>query len=501
MPSLSRRQFGYSATLLAGVLGSGRILTSSAQDLPPAPQALPPPHPAIHLLNRISYGISDTDLERMQALGMVAYFQEQIDPDSIDDRAVDDFISTNFPTLTMTTAEFLSLPREQRNRVPFELKLATLYRRWFSRKQLYEVMVEFWSDHFNIYHNDGLSRFLKTADDRDVIRPHALGRFRELLHASAKSPAMLYYLDNYSNTQSGPNENYARELQELHTLGVDGGFTEQDVLEVARCFTGWSIEPPRNRQTDRINEQAGTFRFYPQRHDNGEKWVLGQRIPANQGIADGEQVLDILAGHPATARFIATKLCRRFVADNPPDSLIDKVAETYIDSDGDIRAMLWTLFASDEFFAAPDEKFKRPVEYLGSLFRTLQVQLDERALPRLRRLLSDLGHSPFAWPPPNGYPDVMTYWASTNGLLGRWNFALDLSSNTAGGFRFDLAALIAAVQTPSQLVDTLSERVLRRPLPPADRELLIAYASEGELIEQAPEVLALLLSSSYFQLR
>lgn len=489
MPTLSRRQFGYSSALLAGLLGSGRILTSQAQNISPAP--LPAPHPAVHLLNRISYGISDADLERIQTLGMVEYFQEQIHPDSIDDSDVDEFIGANFPTLSMNPAELLAISLQGSIQIPLELTLATLYRRWFSRKQLYELMVEFWSNHFNIYHGDGFARYLKTIDDREVIRPHALGKFRDILHASAKSPAMLYYLDNYSNTKNGPNENYARELQELHTLGVDGGFTEQDVLEVARCFTGWSIEPnPRN-------PQVGQFRFYPYLHDDGEKWVLGHKIPAGQGILDGEQVLDILADHPSTARFIAQKLCRRFVADEPPASLIDKVADTYLNSDGDIPAMLWSLFVSDEFFAASDAKFKRPVEYLGTVFRTLQVEFSPWAFLSLHRLLTNLGHIPFDWPPPNGYPDVINYWASTNGLLERWNFAHDLSHGTTHGFQFDLEALITSAQTPTQLVDTLTERVLRRPLHQTDRELLIAYASKAE----ATDVLAVLLSSSYFQYR
>ena len=181
-------------------------------------------------------------------------------------------------------------------------------------------MVEFWSNHFSIYQDNGPLRLLKIADDREVIRPHALGRFRDLLHASAKSPAMLYYLDNYRSYRDGPNENYARELLELHCLGVDGGYDEQDVSETARTFTGWSIDR---------NDDIGRFRFYPQLHDDGAKTVLGLDIPAGLGVAGGERLLDHLAGQTATADFIAFKLCRRFVADQPDPALVAEVSETF----------------------------------------------------------------------------------------------------------------------------------------------------------------------------
>ena len=238
---------------------------------------------------------------------------------------------------------------------------AAQYRQMFSQRQLYEVMVEFWSDHFNIHLVNGLGPTLKPEDDRQVIRAHALGNFRDLLHASAKSPSMLFYLDNFFNLASAPNENYARELMELHTLGVDGGYTENDVKEVARCFTGWSIRFPGDTSGD-----YGTFVFLPAVHDNNAKVVLQNSITAGGGQSDGEQVLDILAAHPSTAQFIATKLCRRFISDTRTQPVIDAVAAAFTQSGGDIKTTLRALFATDAFRNTADLKFTRPAEYLSA---------------------------------------------------------------------------------------------------------------------------------------
>jgi len=502
MANLSRRQFAQNASLFAGAVGISQFVNAQQQEdveqekpSETETNTLPAPDLAVHILKRISFGISNADLTRLEQVGMERYLQEQLKPELLDDSQVTNLVAQFFPTVSLTTAEILQLPREEQNRVPGQLRFATLFRRWLSRRQLNEVMVEFWSDHFSVDQNDNFVRFLKTTDDRDVIRPHALGKFRDLLQANAKSPAMLFYLDNYTNTQDGPNENYARELQELHTLGVDGGFTEQDVLEVARCFTGWTIYPLRAKG------RAGTFRFNARAHDQGEKVVLGERIPAGQGIADGEQVLDILASHPSTAGFIASKLCRRFVADNPSDTLVELVSATYIATDGDIRAMLISLFSSEEFLTSADAKYTRPVEFLGALFRTLDVEYQDGAVRQIQDIVSQLGHMPFNWPAPNGYPDVTTYWASTNGLLARWDFALELSQGNLRGLSLDLPSLVGEANTPEQLVDTLTQRVLRRSLREEDRTQLIQYASGGELQTQASGVLALMLCSQYFQLR
>ncbi|MDX1607465.1 MAG: DUF1800 domain-containing protein, partial [Candidatus Competibacterales bacterium] len=344
-------------------------------------------------------------------------------------------------------------------------------------------------DHFSIYQNENRLRLLKIADDRDAIRPQALGRFRELLQASATSPAMLDYLDNARSVVDGPNENYARELLELHTLGVDGGYTEQDVREVARCFTGWSVE--------RQGPERGEFRFYPQFHDDGEKQVLGVILPPGQGVADGEQVLDILAAHPSTARFIAEKLCRRLVADTPPKDLVEQVAVSFRNSAGDVRTLLRTILASEAFRQAPDAKFKRPVEYIGALVRTLELTPEHPLALPLTHQVQVMGQAPFSWEPPNGYPDTQGYWASTNGLLVRWNTAFGLGRTVLA----EELGLVPEQLPPDTLVDWLSERLLRRPLAPDDRDRLIAYALTLPPAEQAPALGAMMLASAYFQLR
>src|SRR5262249_49371997 len=296
-------------------------------------------------------------------------------------------------TLQTDTDFRFEFPKEQ---VQAELQQAAVVRAVYSRCQLQEVMVDFWSDHFNVSQRKGDSAFFKTADDEAVIRRHALGKFRDLLEASAKSPAMLYYLDNTRSTRSTLNENYARELMELHTLGVSGGYTQADVQEVARCFTGWSIQDERTWW-------HGTFVYHPQAHDDGPRRVLGVPLPAGLGQAHGERVLEILAGHPSTARFIARKLCRRFIADEEqiPGGLVERLARTFRRTDGDIRQVLGVLFRSEAFRYGSARKLKRPFDFVISALRALNADTNGRgALPYLRLM----GQTPYQWAMPNGYP-------------------------------------------------------------------------------------------------
>jgi uncharacterized protein (DUF1800 family) len=258
---------------------------------------------------------------------------------------------------------------------------AKLYRAVYSNRQLQEVLDDFWYNHFNVFLDKGVDRYFLADYESEAIRPHVLGKFKDLLLATAESPAMLYYLDNWQSVAPLPsaapkrpgarglNENYGRELMELHTLGVDGGYTQKDVIEVARCFTGWTIKQP---------ERGGVFEFNAQMHDKGEKVVLGVTIPAGGGINDGLQVLDILAHHPATARFISRKLAVRFVADNPPQALVDKMARTFTKTDGDIRQVLKTMLESKEFWSqgAYRAKVKSPIEMVASAVRALDADLN-----------------------------------------------------------------------------------------------------------------------------
>lgn len=468
------------------------------------------PSPEYTVLKRTSFGVSQSSMAQIESQGINEFLEQQLDYQAIDDGNLEATIATLFPLTQATAAELLAGFPDNIGDVAVQMASATQYRQIYSKRQLYEIMVEFWSDHFTIHLLNGLGPTLKPIDDRDVIRQHALGNFRDLLHASAKSPAMLFYLDSYINQLAAPNENYARELMELHTLGVDGGYTENDVKEVARCFTGWSLILPNDR------ESYGQFDFQEAWHDNGAKSVLGNTISAGGGRTDGEQVIDILASHPSTAKFIATKLCRRFISDNPKSADVAIVAAAFNNSDGDIQDTLRALFALDSFRFTPDQKITRPSEYLAQMVRVLLPQLqypnDNGLLFYYAQAL--LGQLPFFWSTPDGYPDVQSYWASTSGMLNRWR----LSFLSFAGiipelevFTVDYEPLVNNATTITELVDELSASILMRELSQQDRDYLIGRIAEGfeespdeafsQVMEAAPLVAAILISSAYFQLR
>lgn len=325
-----------------------------------------------------------------------------------------------------------------------DLISAKLFRAVYSERQLQEVLADFWYNHFNVFLEKGADRYLVTAYERDAIRPHVLGKFEDLLRATAQSPAMLFYLDNWESvaessaaqTQPGRrqlrarglNENYGRELLELHTLGVDGGYTQKDVTEVARCFTGWTIRQPR---------RAAEFEFNPRMHDDGEKNVLGVRIPAGGGIGDGFAVLHLLAHHPSTARFISRELARRFVADDPPETLVNRMAATFLKKDGDLRAVLKTLFDSPEFWSrgAYRSKIKSPLEMVAGALRAVDARVDFAF--GLNRRLTELGEPLYRKAEPTGYSNSGQEWLNSAGLLARMNFSLALVNNKVPGVTVD----------------------------------------------------------------
>ncbi len=458
-----------------------------------------PPDPDFHLLRRSSFGVHALSLKALRDIGASTYLERQLDYRSLDDTAVEAAILSRFPLASSAPAVLAAGFPSNSASIVSQLRDATLFRACYSKRQLYEVMVEFWSDHFNIQINKGVIPVFKPYDDYAVIRANALGNFRTLLKASARSPAMLYYLDNYVNLSTAPQENYARELMELHTLGVDGGYSEADVKDVARCLTGWTVDRSIN-----------AFKFAPAVHDYGAKMVLGSSIAAGGGIADGEIVLDMLASHPSTARHIATKLCRRFIADDPPAGAVQAVAQTFLGSGGDIRSCLRVLFSSSEFAQAGDAKYARPTQFVGQLVRALNPSL---TLPPpgdtfLQSLVSLLGQLPFNWLEPDGYPDRAAYWATTSGLIARWRIAT--YAVTSG--QFDLSELAAAT-TPNRLVEVAAARILQRPLSGQDRDLILdwLYLQSNLTPDQyfeftrAPWLVALvaslLISSSSFQYR
>lgn len=386
----------------------------------------------------------------------------------------------------MRTPEEMAALQKQRQVVQ-ELSEQKILRAAYSDRQLEEVMTDFWFNHFNVFAGKGATPIYLTEYERDVIRPHALGKFRELLGATAKSPAMLFYLDNWQSAdphagdaqelmrgraamrrqmnprrpgmffppqqmppnaeqprqKRGLNENYGRELMELHTLGVDGGYTQQDVIEVARCFTGWTIRQPR---------QGGGFVFEPRIHDNGKKLVLGHVI-AGGGEHDGEAVLDILARHPSTARFISTKLVRRFVSDTPPQSLVDRAAARFRETDGDIREVVRTIITSPEFFAAASyrAKVKTPFEFVVSTLRATGADV-QNATP-IALAVRQLGEPLYMCQPPTGYADKAEAWVNTGSLLNRMNFALAVVGGRMRGVQPAGLTLGSTTAARDQLVD------------------------------------------------
>jgi uncharacterized protein (DUF1800 family) len=481
-------------------------------------------------------------------MGLAAYIERQLHPERIDTAALSQRLA-GLETLGLSTRELAQeyfLPaqmarrdemrrRAQQNpsmepgdparpemrrpeqvdaargerRVLTDLMQQKILRAAYSERQLEEVMVDFWFNHFNVFAGKGQTRVYLTEYERDAIRPNVLGKFRDLLQKTAESPAMLFYLDNWQSSAPadamtmegrnreqqrragmrrpgnqnrpatladlppalqnrrprGLNENYARELMELHTLGVDGGYTQKDVQEVARALTGWTIANPR---------QGGGFQFEPRLHDNGEKVVLGHKIKAGGGKSDGDRVLDILAKHPSTATFISTKLVRRFVADEPPAGLVERAAKRFHDTDGDIREVVRTIVTSPEFFAADAyrAKVKTPFEFVVSAVRATGADVSN-ALPVVQSL-RDLGMPLYMCQPPTGYSDKAEAWVNTGALLNRMNFAVALASGRMRGIRpatfsqeaSEASASIVSGALAGDLSETTSATVAKATAPP-----------------------------------
>ena len=471
----------------------------------------------VHVLNRIAFGPRPGDVERVRALGVKKYIEQQLHPERIADPAVDARLK-HLTTIALSSREIQEMyerpavevrrDRKQNDGQPTpemraaqqrarnvvqELGEQKVLRAVYSERQLQEVLTDFWFNHFNVDARKGRSRTFLTEYEREAIRPHVLGKFRDLLGATAKSPAMLFYLDNWmsadpngphlaradggltprgrnsaifrgggvrprspgdgvrprspgngvrpqpplqgqnARARRGLNENYGRELMELHTLGVDGGYTQKDVTEVARAFTGWTIENPRRTGAPAARIAGGGaeggFVFEPRIHDPGEKVVLGHVIKAGGGQSDGEQVLDLLAAHPSTARFIATKLARRFVSDTPPPALVDRAAARFQKTGGDLREVTRTILTSPEFIApeARNAKVKTPLEFVASALRTTGADVADAT--QYVQALRQLGMPLYMCQPPTGYADTADAWVNTGALVDRMNFALRLARN------------------------------------------------------------------------
>ncbi len=427
-----------------------------------------------------------------------------------------------------------------------ELMSAKLLRAIYSERQLEEVMTDFWFNHFNVFLGKGADRYMVTSYERDVIRPHALGKFKDLLLASAKSPAMLFYLDNWMSVgpgsdfarygpehrplyphrrwgrravifgtpfppplprparpasakknQSGLNENYARELLELHTLGVNGGYTQKDVTEVARVFTGWTLKEPR---------RGGDFEFDERKHEPGTKYVLGRRIKEH-GDKEGEEVLDILAHHPSTAHFISTELAERFVSDDPPAALVDRMAKTFLKKDGDIREVLRTMFRSPEFWS-PEvyrARVKTPLEFVASAARASGADVANPMA--LLRALNRMGMPLYGAQPPTGYKTSAEIWVNSSALLNRMNFGLALASNKLPGVTVSPKTLLGDddFASPEQALAQLESALIGGEVSKQTGEAILRQVSTTEFEEagRGPANLALitglLIGSPEFQ--
>ncbi len=556
-----------SASILCGALAT----TAAAQKVAPRldHRELAADQQVIQALNRLTFGPRPGDVQKVRSIGLDKWIDLQLHPEKIDDAPFDQF-AARYDILKQDPndllRQFADAQRERRmvkrdkadtaqisrddqkaiqqiglarRQFMGQLQSERVARAVSSNRQLEEVMTDFWLNHFNVYAAKGPPEaYYLVQYERDVIRPNALGKFRDLLEAVATSPAMLFYLDNarsmadstrphlanpgrgaFGNPDAvtragvmlgqgalrgrgrgvlggllgaigrsqgaldpnqqqemqqrlkqlrngGLNENYGRELMELHTLGVDGGYTQQDVINVARALTGWTIQPPA---------MGGGFVFRPEMHDAGEKVVLGHKLSAGRGIEDGEDVLDIISRSPATARFIATKLARRFIADNPPQSVVNDAAAVFLKTKGDIREVVRTIITSNEFFSqqAFRSKVKSPFEVVVSAMRALNAQPD--STPRTAFAIAYLGEPLFGHQAPNGYPETGDAWMNTGAILNRINFGMAVAANRIPGANVAALPGIDTLRSASRAsqVDAVVSALLSGSISPDTRAVLM----------------------------
>jgi uncharacterized protein (DUF1800 family) len=498
---------------------------------------------ALHALNRLAFGPRPGDVDRVLRDGVDTWIEQQLHPERIPDRAVEARLDA-MPTLRMSNGDMMEKyykplvaarrakkegdadpeaakeMRQQNRQIVGALVTQKIVRAAQSERQLNEVLVDFWFNHFNVFAGKGIDRFLLTSYERDTIRPHIWGRFEDLLLATAKSPAMLFYLDNAQSVaapenrakfaqrmieqrrpemakKGGLNENYARELMELHTLGVDGGYTQKDVTELARVLTGWTID-----------RSSGTFIFRRALHDAGEKTVLGVRFPAGGGMEEGEKMIRLLANHPTTARHIAYRLAQRLVADEPPKSVVDRASKKFLETGGDLRETVKAIVSSPEFWDPKvyRAKVKSPFEYAISAIRATNASVED-PLP-IARGLQQAGEPLYGAQPPTGYSDKAEAWVNTGALMNRLNFALALAANKLPGIRADVVALSPAdaASDAHKSVDSLADVLTGGDLSPETRKTITARILDRKSPSedpwdntQLPTIAGLILGSPEFQ--
>ena len=435
------------------------------------------------LVRRATLGVTPAEVQRANSLGYQGYLNYQLNYARIDDAAVENFVQQKWPLMSQTSDQLFSADSGQ---VRTQLQESTIYRAAFSQRQLYHRMVEFWSDHFN--QDIDKVGYLLVADQRDVIRAHALGRFPDLLKASAHSASMLVYLDQNASRSVAPNQNYARELMELHTLGVDGGYTQTDVAELSRVLTGWTVQG------------RGSFVFNSAIHDWGSKTVLGVTIPAGSpsigadGIKEGEQILDMLVHHPSTARFIATKMLKWLLTPTPSETQIGAIAAVYRATGGDIKAMVRAIL-NDSWLPAAPMKLKRPFHYLVSAMRSTNPNV--ASMSPLNAQLGVLGQSLFSWDTPDGYPDKIEYWAGN--IVPRWSFGTTMSTyKSTTALAVDTTQYLAG--SPDAAIDLIDQNFFGGETPLATRTGLLSYLKAGTFNDtRVRETIALAIAANAFQ--
>lgn len=519
-----------------GDLPALRSPERGAIDSVSGPAALP--SLGVIVLNRLAFGPRPGELAAFNALGstddarITAWVDQQLDPASIDDTQCDDVLAAQgFTTLGKSLAQLWKdhqIDRIGSRNLPFiEAESAAWLRAVYSKRQLNEMLADFWHNHFNIYGRMSVVESTFVHWDRDVIRANMLGNFRQMLEAVATAPAMLYFLDNYINSRSGPNENWARELFELHTLGAENylgpgrqmdvpgydqglpvGYVDDDVYEATRCFTGWRI----NNSNSLGN--TGEFYFDESWHDRFQKTVLGRYIPPDQeAMQDGRNVLDTLAAHPGTGRYIARKLCTRFISDTPPEDLIQQAAALFTaqkDAPDQLKQVVRLIFLSDAFRTTWGGKIKRPFEAVAGALRAVNATFVRSS--SFGGTYDDMGQELFLWPAPNGYPDVKGAWAGTVPMVYRWRLFNNLMENTITDLSVDLAAQTpATMRTPNALADFWINRILGRPMDGAGRDQIVELLARGrnadfdltedQFTERLNRAVAVILMSPDFQWR
>jgi uncharacterized protein (DUF1800 family) len=528
MPSLASviSRASVLAALLLGLSGC----SSAPHGGPSGPelQPLSKSERVAHVLSRLTFGARPVDAERVAALGVDRWIEQQLRPAAIPDSVVVLSLAripswrdsaSRTPNLMQLPTQLAGLPLAQQMKdtaavkmirvrlvAPFAINdffyAGRIIRAQESERQLLQVLTDFWENHFSVFTGKMPSTEALSVWDREVLHPNALGKFRDLLGATAHSPAMLFYLDNHLSKAQGLNENYARELLELHTLGVDGGYTQQDVIEVARALTGWTI---------RRTPAPAVFMFRREQHDPGTKVVLGHTLASGRGIEDGEEVLDILARHPSTARYISLKLARRLVSDDPPPALVDRAAATFLRTDGDIAEVVRTIVTSREFFSrqAFRAKVKTPHELVISAWRALGARADTS--PATSRLITQLGQGPFAWATPEGFPEKGAAWINSGTIFKRVKFGRDLAGGSlayARPERWSEWSRLSALPLDEQ-VEGVVKNILGGVADSTTRSVMLGIRSDNMVrtagaadgAARLRELLAIALASPEFQRR